>query len=342
LTVDAISGVATFNNLSFANAGTYTLTAVSNGLAGATSNPITIMAAGTSPPATVIPGVDLDRAKYFRNKIAYNFMAEIDFVYGKYTDGLFSAKGMQSVIADTETLGLTAASAISLAARTKTMLALLATGLAGVNLSIDKNFFGQQTFQAIAISMQARRDQSRATITSNLQLSVTDYPLAAVRQSLVSYFYAGTLPGGLQEIQEEAAKTSTAAGVASSTAGPAAKLTFTQAVGGNAGKPLSSEVVQIQDANGKLVTSATNAIVITSTPPGVMATDNAVSGVATFDNLIFPKEGSYTLNAAANGLVAGTSKTITIVAADAPPPAPPAAPAPAPAQSKQHSIEHMH
>jgi hypothetical protein len=202
-TSNAVAGVATFNNLMFSTVGTYTLTAAASGLASVTSNSLTVVAAGVA-----LPTADLERARYFRNKIAYNFMGDIDYVYGKYTGGLFTAKAIEGLAADFESLGLTAASAISLATRTKTILAALATGVAGVNLSADKNFFGQQTFQALTIAMQARRDQTRATITQNLQLSVTDYPLAAVRRDLISYFYAGTLPGALQEIQEEAAKTS--------------------------------------------------------------------------------------------------------------------------------------
>jgi hypothetical protein len=204
-TANAVNGVATFSSLTFDSAGTYTLSASSSGLVNATSSSITILAAGSPLPAS---SVDLDRAKYFRNKIAYNFMGEIDYVYGRYVGNLFTAKATEALLGDFESLGLTAASAISLVARTKTILASLATGVAGVNLSADKNFFGQQAFQALAIAMQARRDQARATILTNLQSSVIDYPLAAVRENLVSYFYAGTLPGALQEIQEEAAKSS--------------------------------------------------------------------------------------------------------------------------------------
>jgi hypothetical protein len=43
------------------------------------------------------------------------------------------------------------------------------------------------------------------TMTDNLDDGVADYPLGAAKRALVSYFfYAGTLPGGLQELQEDA------------------------------------------------------------------------------------------------------------------------------------------
>ena len=42
------------------------------------------------------------------------------------------------------------------------------------------------------------------TITDNLADGVADYLLAAAKSALASYLYAGTLPGGLQELQEDA------------------------------------------------------------------------------------------------------------------------------------------
>jgi hypothetical protein len=39
---------------------------------------------------------------------------------------------------------------------------------------------------------------------------VLEYPLTAVKRDLVLYLYAGSLPGGLQEIQKEAGAASAA------------------------------------------------------------------------------------------------------------------------------------
>jgi hypothetical protein len=145
-------------------------------------------------------------AQEIRDKIAYGFMSEIDDAYGQYTNTLYAGKGAFAVTGDTTLLGLTAAATIATHAPTKTILTALATGLTGVNLSFDKNFFAQQTFQAIGIAMQTRRDKARAEITDHLDDPVADYPLAAARRDLISYYYAGTLPGGLQELQEDVAK----------------------------------------------------------------------------------------------------------------------------------------
>lgn len=137
-----------------------------------------------------------------RNHIAYSVMGEIDRIYGDFVTRLFAGKGTTGVIGDSLTLGLTAATTIAPAARTKTIFGALATGLTGMNLSLDKNFFAQQTFQAIAAAMQIRRDKARAQIILNLTKDVSDYPLAAARRDLISYLGSGTLAGGLQELYE--------------------------------------------------------------------------------------------------------------------------------------------
>jgi hypothetical protein len=144
------------------------------------------------------------KAKQIRNKIVYSLMAEIDRTYGDYTVGLYTGKGFVGVGGDSMVLGLTAASTIATHTPTKTILSALGTALTGVNLSFDKNFFAQQTYQAIAIAMQTRRDKARLSMVASLDKSAIEYPLEAARRDLNAYFNAGTLPGGLQELQEEA------------------------------------------------------------------------------------------------------------------------------------------
>lgn len=152
---------------------------------------------------------DPEQARQIRNKIAYSTMAEIDGAYGQYTADLFRGRGTTAIIGETAQLGLTAAATVAVPVRTKTIISAVAAGITGVNLSFDKNLFAQQTFQTIAIGMQTRRDKARLEIVSNLSKSVAEYPLAAARRDLVGYFYAGTLVGGLQQLQEDAAKTAT-------------------------------------------------------------------------------------------------------------------------------------
>ena len=160
--------------------------------------------------AKLTNGGDADTAKRDRNRIAYGLMGQIDDAYGQFTKNLYAGKGAFGVAGDSALLGLTAAATIATHTPTKTILAALGTAVTGVNLSFDKNFFAQQTYQTIAVAMQTRRDKARDVIITGLGKADTDYPLGAAKRDFMAYFYAGTLPGGLQELQEEAGAASKA------------------------------------------------------------------------------------------------------------------------------------
>jgi hypothetical protein len=137
--------------------------------------------------------------------MVYSISAEIDYSFYEYETKLFLNEGQFHVGADFLQLGLAAASTVSIGARGKTILGALLTGVTGMNLSIDKNFFQQKTVQAIASSMEANRDQIKTTILKQLEKSATEYPFAAARADLIRYFYAGTLIAGLQKLGQTAA-----------------------------------------------------------------------------------------------------------------------------------------
>ena len=140
-----------------------------------------------------------------RNKMVYSIAAEIDYAFYDYETKLFLNEGRFHVGSDFLQLGLAAASTVSNGARGKTILSALLGGVTGMNLSIDKNFFRQQTVQAIASSMEANRDQTKTTILKQLSQDTTAYPFAAARADLIRYFFAGTLSAGLQKLGQTAA-----------------------------------------------------------------------------------------------------------------------------------------
>jgi len=140
-----------------------------------------------------------------RNKIVYNITAEIDYAFYDYETKLFLNEGKFHIASDFMQLGLAAGSTVSLGARGKTILGALLTGITGLNLSIDKNVFRQQTVQAISSSMEANRDRIKTTIVKQLANDTTAYPMAAARADLIRYFFAGTLSSGLQQLGQTAA-----------------------------------------------------------------------------------------------------------------------------------------
>src|ERR1022692_5056570 len=149
--------------------------------------------------------IDLKTATALRNKMVYGVMAEIDYVYQNYEISLFMNEGSFRVATDVLQLGLGMASTITNGARSKTVLSAVLTGVTGTSLSIDKNFFRQQTVQALISSMQAGRDRLKAIIIQRLNDPVTSYPFQAARSDLAAYFFAGTLPGALQQLNQTAA-----------------------------------------------------------------------------------------------------------------------------------------
>jgi hypothetical protein len=150
-------------------------------------------------------------AQAARNDIAWGLMGLMDDLYNVYAANLYSGKGAIAVTGDTANLGLTTAATIAGRAAAKTLFGALGTAVTGINLSVDRNVFGQQTYQVIALAMETRRTALYVEISDGLaKKTVREYPLTAVKRDLVLYLYAGSLPGGLQEIQKEAGAASAA------------------------------------------------------------------------------------------------------------------------------------
>ena len=146
-----------------------------------------------------------DAATALRNKMVYSVLAEIDYVYYDYETKLFINEGQFRVGSDFLQLGMAAAGTLTNGTRGKTILSALLTGVTGVDLSFDKNFFRQQTVQAIASSMEANRDRIKTVILQQLSTKdTTAYPYQAARADLIHYFFAGTLPSGLQQLNQDA------------------------------------------------------------------------------------------------------------------------------------------
>jgi hypothetical protein len=106
-----------------------------------------------------------------------------------------------------------------------------------------------------------------------------------------------------------------------------------QATTGTAGQTLGAVTVDVEDANGNvLTTDNSNVTLAIATGPagatlGGTVTVAAVNGAATFNDLTLGAAGAYTLTASDAALTPATSNAITIAPVPTPP-APPAPPAP--------------
>jgi|ERR1035441_5170032 hypothetical protein len=144
-------------------------------------------------------------ATIYRNRLVYGVMAEIDYVYSQYEVALYLNDSKYRTSTEILQLALgTAASSVG-GMGTRTILSQVLVGVTGASFSIDKNFFRQHSIDSIVNSMQAGRDQVKAKIISQLSQPDSVYPFQAARSDLTSYFSAGTLPGGLQAINQASA-----------------------------------------------------------------------------------------------------------------------------------------
>ena len=146
-----------------------------------------------------------DDAVKLRNRMTHSLLAEIDYAYYDYETKLFLNEGRFHIGSDFLQLGLAAGSTVTNGARAKTVLSALLSGVTGTSLSLDKNLFSQQTVQAIMSSMEANRDRIKTVILQELSKDTTAYPFQAARADLIKYFFAGTLPGGLLQLHQQAA-----------------------------------------------------------------------------------------------------------------------------------------
>jgi|ERR1039458_3257353 hypothetical protein len=164
------------------------------------------LAAYTASSRIINCSVALDcAATIYRNRLVYGVMAEIDYVYSSYEGALYINDGKYRTTTELLQLALgTAASTVG-GAGTRTILSQVLVGVTGASFSIDKNFFRQHSIDAIVNSMQSGRDQVKAKILMQLAQPDSVYPFQAARSDLTAYFTAGTLPGGLQLMNQSAA-----------------------------------------------------------------------------------------------------------------------------------------
>jgi hypothetical protein len=132
-----------------------------------------------------------------RNQILNDLMTLIDSNYHQFEDNLRGDKATQELGADIATLGLTAASTVVGGAETKTILSAIATGVVGVNSSIDKEVFQNNTVQALQLQMRAARSAVETKLINGMKQEIKDYPLQYGIRDIVAYYYAGSLNDAL-------------------------------------------------------------------------------------------------------------------------------------------------
>jgi len=155
-----------------------------------------------------------------RNAILNDLMATIDFNYHEFEVRLHTDKTVKDTSTEIVTLGLTAASAAVGGAEVKTILSAIATGVVGVNASLDKNILQNNTVQALELEMRSLRAQKEKDLIIGMAESDAHYPLQSGIRDVIAYYYAGSLTDAMLGL---VAKTGSDAEVSRATASEARK-----------------------------------------------------------------------------------------------------------------------
>jgi len=340
-TVAAISGVATFSNLSVTKTGSYTLSATDGGLTAGTSNSFTIAAGAASKLA-----ITQDAATGVAGTTLSSIVVAVEDQYGNVVTG--DSSNVTVALTGAGTLNGTKIIAASNGVATFSTLSLNQTGTYALNITdgvlaaATSSTFTVAPAAASKLVYTTGPSSTAAGALGTLVVSVEDAfnnvvtgDSSTVTLSVASGSGAllgtvsATAVNGVVTFSDLAIHTADSytihagdgslTGVTSSsfTISPAAanKLAFTsQPSSIVAGNLLTGINVSVEDQFGNVVTGSSAHVNFTVTGGGntFHFVITASSGVAALTSLFLVKAGSYSVNAVSSGLTAANSNTITV------------------------------
>jgi hypothetical protein len=362
-TVAAVSGVATFSTLNMNKSGNgYTLGASATGLTSATSSAFNVTPGAANKLAFTVQPANVGAGAAITPAVQVTIQDSLGNTVTSAVNAITMAIGTNpggGTLAGTTTVaavsGVATFSNLSINnTGTGYTLSASATGLTGATSSAFNVTAGAAT--KLAITAQPTNVAAGAAITPAVQVSIEDAQgnvitsaTSPVTMSIATNPGGGTLSGtttvnavngiatfanltinksgtGYTLAANATGLTTATTTLFNVTTGSVAKLAITvQPTNVAAGAPITPAVqVSIEDAQGNVVTSATNSVTMaigTNPSGGTLSgttTVAAVSGVATFSNLSINNAGTgYTLAASATGLTGATSSAFNVIAGGA-------------------------
>ena len=144
------------------------------------------------------------QARILRNDIANQLIRFTDYNYFQFENDLYVRRASGSVLADLVDTGANFAATITNGERAKTIINAAIIAFRGSRKSVSLNFFREQTGEILITKMQTSRNRVLKELIVQLRdKDVDQYPLDAALGDVIRYFYAGTLPRALQELQQD-------------------------------------------------------------------------------------------------------------------------------------------
>ncbi len=153
---------------------------------------------------------DDDARKRIRGDIINSRIAGIDIEFSQFQQGLHELGVSLNVGTDAVMLGLGAAGALA-SGGTSQVLSAASAAVVGLKGSIDKNAFYEQAMPALFAKMIAKRKMVLVNIRWGLTKAPSQYPLQQGIADLEEYRYAGTIPGAISAVIENAGDQATVA-----------------------------------------------------------------------------------------------------------------------------------
>jgi hypothetical protein len=140
-----------------------------------------------------------------RNEIVLARMRAYDIEFADFERKLYGDANAVSLGSDLLGLVLAGLTATTGNAATKSALGAASAGVLGANTAITKDLYYQKTVPALLAQMDADRLNAKAPILVGLKLSDADYPLVQAYVDLDVYKNAGSIPGAINVINQQAA-----------------------------------------------------------------------------------------------------------------------------------------
>jgi hypothetical protein len=339
VSVQAVNGVATFSDLNFSITGTYTLSVNDGNLAGTASSFFNVTAAASKlalvqQPTTVTAGTQFTPtlAAWVEdsggNLITSDRSAlTLSIVSGPAGGALTGTTTVNAVtgVAIFNGVGFSKEGSYVLrvsdgtltTAQTGTITVQAATGVSLTFVGTLPSVTAATTLSPVIVNMIDSQGNLLTNNTSSVVISILSGPaggtltgtatVSAVN-GVATFSNLSLAKAGTYTLKATAGSSSANSNSFVVTIGDPSKLVFAPSSTINA--PFNTTVpaftVDITDAGGNIITTANSAVTLTITSgPGTVSgnmTVTAINGVATFNDLLFPTMGNYTLTASSGTL----------------------------------------
>lgn len=135
-----------------------------------------------------------------RNKMIEELVFLVDVNYHQFEHQLFMDRASFDTTTDLAVIGLGGAGALINASGTQAILSAISGAITGGRASVSKNYFHEQSTDALISTMRASRAAKLNLLRGAEVLSLKDYPAGQALVDVTDYYNAGTIVGAFQSI----------------------------------------------------------------------------------------------------------------------------------------------